>query len=233
MVLEERYPAQPEILRYLNHVADKFGLWPHIQLNTRVTAASWDAAAARVDGDDRRRARRSRRGTSCRRSGACRSSRCRTCRGSTSSRGPGTTRRGGRRRASTSPASGSAWSAPGRLASRSRRRSPPSPTSCTCSSGRRTSRCRTGTGPGGGRGARVQGGYREYRAEARESFLGVPVTGTGRPVLAEPPEDVQRLSRSGGRRAAACRSSAPTPTCWFRRPTTWWPSSCGTGSGRR
>ena len=49
----ERYPAQPEILRYLNHVADKFGLWPYIQLNTRVTAAAWDARRGRVDGDDR------------------------------------------------------------------------------------------------------------------------------------------------------------------------------------
>jgi cyclohexanone monooxygenase len=34
--------------------------------------------------------------------------------------------------------------------------------------------------------------YREYRAEARESFLAVSVTGTGRPVLGEPPQDVQR-----------------------------------------
>src|SRR5579862_8715923 len=42
----ERYPAQPEILRYLNRVADKFGLWPLIQLNTRVTGASWDAATS-------------------------------------------------------------------------------------------------------------------------------------------------------------------------------------------
>jgi len=39
----ERYPAQPEILRYLHHVADKFGLWPDLQLNTRVTACAWDA----------------------------------------------------------------------------------------------------------------------------------------------------------------------------------------------
>jgi cyclohexanone monooxygenase len=38
----ERYPAQPEVLRYLNHVADRFGLWPDIQLSTRVTAAVWD-----------------------------------------------------------------------------------------------------------------------------------------------------------------------------------------------
>ena len=42
----ERYPAQPEILRYLNHVADRFELWPHLRLNTRVTSAVWDAAAA-------------------------------------------------------------------------------------------------------------------------------------------------------------------------------------------
>jgi cyclohexanone monooxygenase len=39
----ERYPAQPEVLRYLNHVADRYALWPDIQLNTRVTACVWDA----------------------------------------------------------------------------------------------------------------------------------------------------------------------------------------------
>ena len=49
----ERYPAQPEILRYLNHVADKFELWPYIQLNTRVTGAAWDAAAAAWTGRTR------------------------------------------------------------------------------------------------------------------------------------------------------------------------------------
>jgi cyclohexanone monooxygenase len=30
----ERYPAQPEILRYLEHVADRFELRPHIELAT-------------------------------------------------------------------------------------------------------------------------------------------------------------------------------------------------------
>src|SRR5215467_5170783 len=39
----ERYPAQPEVLRYLNYVADRYQLWPDIQLNTRVTACVWDA----------------------------------------------------------------------------------------------------------------------------------------------------------------------------------------------
>jgi cyclohexanone monooxygenase len=38
----ERYPAQPEVLRYLNHVADRFDLRRDIQLETRVTAAAFD-----------------------------------------------------------------------------------------------------------------------------------------------------------------------------------------------
>lgn len=38
----ERYPQQPEILRYLNHVADKFDLRRDIQLSTRVTQAQFD-----------------------------------------------------------------------------------------------------------------------------------------------------------------------------------------------
>jgi cation diffusion facilitator CzcD-associated flavoprotein CzcO len=42
----ERYPAQPEVLRYLNHVTDRFGLRPYIQLNTTVAAARWDAQTA-------------------------------------------------------------------------------------------------------------------------------------------------------------------------------------------
>jgi len=43
----ERYPEQPEILRYLNHVADRFDLRRDIRCNTRVTAAHYDAAANR------------------------------------------------------------------------------------------------------------------------------------------------------------------------------------------
>jgi cyclohexanone monooxygenase len=37
----ERYAQQPEILRYINHVADRFGLRPDIQLNTRVKSATY------------------------------------------------------------------------------------------------------------------------------------------------------------------------------------------------
>jgi cyclohexanone monooxygenase len=40
----ERYPQQAEILRYINHVADRFDLRRDIQLETRVTAATFDEA---------------------------------------------------------------------------------------------------------------------------------------------------------------------------------------------
>jgi cyclohexanone monooxygenase len=43
----ERYAAQPELLAYLNHVADRFGLRGDIQLETRVTAAVYDEDARR------------------------------------------------------------------------------------------------------------------------------------------------------------------------------------------
>jgi cyclohexanone monooxygenase len=43
----ERYATQPELLRYLNHVADRFDLRRDIQLETRVTSAHFDEAAQR------------------------------------------------------------------------------------------------------------------------------------------------------------------------------------------
>ena len=43
----ERYSSQPEILRYINHVADRFELRRDIQLETRVTAALFDEATGR------------------------------------------------------------------------------------------------------------------------------------------------------------------------------------------
>ena len=41
----ERYPQQPEIVRYMNYAADKLDLRKDIQFNTRVTAAEWDEEA--------------------------------------------------------------------------------------------------------------------------------------------------------------------------------------------
>jgi cation diffusion facilitator CzcD-associated flavoprotein CzcO len=57
----ERYASQPEILTYINHVADRFDLRRDIQLETRVTAARFDEAtnrwAIQTDRDDRVSAR--------------------------------------------------------------------------------------------------------------------------------------------------------------------------------
>jgi len=57
----ERYAAQPELLRYLNHVADRFALRPDIQFETRITAAHYDEAGRRwsltTDRGDRIQAR--------------------------------------------------------------------------------------------------------------------------------------------------------------------------------
>ena len=41
----ERYAPQSELLDYANHVADRFDLWPDIQLDTRVAALRYDDAA--------------------------------------------------------------------------------------------------------------------------------------------------------------------------------------------
>lgn len=43
----ERYGTQPEILRYINHVADRFDLRRDVQLNTRVTSALFNPVTGR------------------------------------------------------------------------------------------------------------------------------------------------------------------------------------------
>jgi len=42
----ERYATQPEILRYINHVADRFNLRKDIQFNTRMMNATYEEASA-------------------------------------------------------------------------------------------------------------------------------------------------------------------------------------------
>src|ERR1700750_221824 len=42
----ERYAPQPEILKYANHVADRFNLRPDIQFDTRVDRAVFDEATS-------------------------------------------------------------------------------------------------------------------------------------------------------------------------------------------
>lgn len=44
-----RYPEQPEVLRYLNHVADRFSLRGSIRFDTRVTAMTYDETADHWD----------------------------------------------------------------------------------------------------------------------------------------------------------------------------------------
>ncbi len=55
----EHFVGQPELERYLNFVADKFELRPHIRLGSRVRKAIWDEAASRwdVETEDGHRAR--------------------------------------------------------------------------------------------------------------------------------------------------------------------------------
>ena len=43
----ERYATQPEILRYINHVADRFDLRRDVHLHQRMTRASWGEPAGR------------------------------------------------------------------------------------------------------------------------------------------------------------------------------------------
>jgi len=43
----ERYAPQPELLRYADHVADRFDLKRDIQFNTRITSAHWDNTEGR------------------------------------------------------------------------------------------------------------------------------------------------------------------------------------------
>ncbi|WP_432856171.1 flavin-containing monooxygenase [Amycolatopsis sp. CA-161197] len=45
-IWHERYAGQPELLRYLDHVADRYELRPHITLDARVTSAHFDDATA-------------------------------------------------------------------------------------------------------------------------------------------------------------------------------------------
>jgi cation diffusion facilitator CzcD-associated flavoprotein CzcO len=45
----ERFAGQPEILKYLNHVADRFDLRRNIQFNARIVSAVFDETASRWD----------------------------------------------------------------------------------------------------------------------------------------------------------------------------------------
>jgi cation diffusion facilitator CzcD-associated flavoprotein CzcO len=42
---KERFPRQPEVLEYLNYVADEFDMQKDMQFNTRMTKAHWDESS--------------------------------------------------------------------------------------------------------------------------------------------------------------------------------------------
>ena len=67
-----KYPEQPEILRYLNHVADRFDLRRNIKFDTRVTGGPLRRGDQPLDGRDRPGRPRSRPSTSSPPSAACR-----------------------------------------------------------------------------------------------------------------------------------------------------------------
>ena len=46
----EKYAPQPEILKYAEHIADRFGLDSAFLFNTRVESAIFDEATGRLDG---------------------------------------------------------------------------------------------------------------------------------------------------------------------------------------
>ena len=69
--LNERYPGQPEILRYLEHVADRLDLRKDFTFGARVTAVEYDEAASLWTLRTAAGAHRRRPGTSSPRSAAC------------------------------------------------------------------------------------------------------------------------------------------------------------------
>ena len=116
----ERYAAQPEILRYANHVADRFDLRRDIEFNTRVDVPRHSTRT--IAGPSRPRGQKVARET--RRDGdrlPLQRAHAGLSRGSISSRARSITPASGRMRASISPACASASSAPDRRrSSRSR-----------------------------------------------------------------------------------------------------------------
>src|SRR3954463_2022477 len=111
----EKYAAQPEILSYLQHVADRYDLRRDIDFETRVEKATWDDAASRwalrTDRGDEPSCRFSAMATGCPavstggRPAPCRCRRTSTSRAPIASRPRFTSPAGGPTRASTSPAS--------------------------------------------------------------------------------------------------------------------------------
>jgi cation diffusion facilitator CzcD-associated flavoprotein CzcO len=188
----ERYPAQPEVLRYLNHVADRFELWPFIQLSTRVTAAEWDAGRSEwtVTTDDGARlsARLLVMAVGC-----LSAYQVPSLPGLETFRGPWY-------HTSRWPREGADFAGQrvGLIGTGSTGIQVAPEIAAVASHLYVFQRTANFAVPNRNRAIdpewerAFKADYRSYRKEAQESFLGVPITGTGRPALAEPPAGIQR-----------------------------------------
>ncbi|HEX3712039.1 MAG TPA: NAD(P)/FAD-dependent oxidoreductase [Trebonia sp.] len=199
----ERYPAQPEILRYLNHVADRFGLRPCIQLNTRVRSSTWDAAAGHWTVTTSENESVSAR-FFVSAAGCLSQFQVPDLPGLDEFEGPWY-------HTSRWPKEGVDFTGKrvGLVGTGSTGIQVAPEIAAVADHLYVFQRTANFAVPNRNRPwqeaeeAAFKTGYREYRAQARESFLGVPIsTGTGRPVLLEPPADVQRTFmerwRAGG-----------------------------------
>ena len=189
----ERYASQPEILRYIEHVADRFDLRRDIQLETRVTAARFDEAANRwhieTDRGDRVSARFCIMATGC-----LSTAQVPAFPGLESFRGQDLSHQPlAARRTWTSPASASASSAPAPPRSSPSRSSPGRPPHLVVFQ-------RTPNFSVPARNApldpeyerRVKADYAEFRRQARESRVGFVVPVNDQSALAVPAEERQR-----------------------------------------
>ena len=87
----ERYSPQPEILKYANHVADRFDLRKDIEFQTRASTRRCGTTTPAAGRSPRRRARRSRPSSTSWRRAACRTRSCRRSPASRATRAPRTT----------------------------------------------------------------------------------------------------------------------------------------------
>ena len=189
----ERYSAQPEILKYANHVADRFDLRKDIQFETRVTVGDVRRDDRPLDGRDGPGRPGDRRASASWPPAACRTRRCPTSRAARPSRASGTTPASGRTRAWTSPAGGSGSSGPGPPRSSPSRSSRSRPRISSSSSARRTTACPPRTRrsiPTYER--RVKETYADFRRQARESRVGFVTERSGDSALAVPEEERMR-----------------------------------------
>jgi hypothetical protein len=192
----ERYASRPELLRYLEHVADRYDLRPSIQLNTWVVSAHFDDSAfawtLTTDAGEAVTARWCLMAT-----GFLSIAAAPTGRGSTRSVASGSTPVTSRVRASTFEIGESVSLGPDRKAPSSSRSSPSRPRAYRCSSGPRTSACRPRTG---------RCPLRRRRAGSRSTRA--PSAGAHVRVRSQPAAERQPLSRPH-RRAEARRTGGP------------------------